>query len=523
MRKTMATLTAGTVARAYLIAVLVLSVLFSSPLQLGIALCLVAVQLYSAVKPPKATLNLVLVVGSLVLAPIALEALAGLYAVLLIVPALFLLDWSLKNFTLTQTFPSSRVGRSASDVLKSLGAGLLLVLGVSVILWNELLMLTSLVLMSYLAVVLAGVFHGVPKISLAEDKTWRRLLVGDLETVEFAVKGKAKAPVFVSLAPVNSWVHVEPPYTTLQCKKEIPVAVRFIPPLAGPSKIQIQASCFDSRGLIQTGQILEPVDLHIIPRAKYAKWLANKFLEQTSTGAGTSTGVSQSTSKTARSGVEFLGSRPYQSGDRLKDIDWKHSYMLGELIVKEFAGGQGQVGIIAADLTAKDAEEADKLAYNFVMSALTLAIEALPSALAVYNTGEVLAVTKPMNPRETLKKTLELTEKITVVKPLQKVLAPAETRRIKRTIGQLSQMQTESAQKLGEFLEFESEAHKEAARTAPATLALAEAVKNIQGPAVITVVSSMNNDSESLLMTLQRLREKGYGVVMVGAEEKKLQ
>ncbi len=67
--------------------------------------------------------------------------------------------------------------------------------------------------------------------------------------------------------------------------------------------------------------------------------------------------------------------------------------MLGELIVKEFAGAQGQVGIIVADLTAKDAEDADKLAYNFVMSALTLATEALPSALAVYNRNEVLAVT----------------------------------------------------------------------------------------------------------------------------------
>ena len=126
-----------------------------------------------------------------------------------------------------------------------------------------------------------------------------------------------------------------------------------------------------------------------------------------------------------------------------------------------------------------------------------------------------------MNPRETLKKTLELTEKITVVKPLQKVLEPVEMRRLKRSIGQLSQVQNESAQKLGGFLQFESEAHKEAAKTNPAALALAEAVANVQGSAVITVVSSMNNDSESLLMTLQMLREKGYGIVMVGAEEKK--
>lgn len=49
--------------------------------------------------------------------------------------------------------------------------------------------------------------------------------------------------------------------------------------------------------------------------------------------------------------------------------------MLGELIVKQFSGSQGGVGVIVADLTASDAEEADALAYDLVMSALTLAKE----------------------------------------------------------------------------------------------------------------------------------------------------
>ena len=155
------------------------------------------------------------------------------------------------------------------------------------------------------------------------------------------------------------------------------------------------------------------------------------------------------------------------------------------------------------------------------MSALTLATEALPSALAVYNRSEVLAVTQPMNPRETLKKTLELTEKITVVEPKEKVLQPTEMRRLKRSIGQLEEMKSESALRLSELLEFEFEANEEAARLHPATLALAKAVEYLQGPAVITVVSSMDDDSNALLLSLERLREKGYSTVMVGAEKKK--
>ncbi len=118
-------------------------------------------------------------------------------------------------------------------------------------------------------------------------------MVGDLETVEFSVKGKANMPMLVSLQSIDSWVHVEPPYFMLPVKKETEATLRFTPPLAGPSKIQIQASYVDSRGLVQTGQVLEPVDLHIIPRAKYAQWLAKKYLEQTSPGAGRAVAIPQ--------------------------------------------------------------------------------------------------------------------------------------------------------------------------------------------------------------------------------------
>ena len=41
-------------------------------------------------------------------------------------------------------------------------------------------------------------------------------------------------------------------------------------------------------------------------------------------------------------------------------------FLFGALIVKEFAVSQGQTAILVADLTAKDATEADKLAYDIV-------------------------------------------------------------------------------------------------------------------------------------------------------------
>ena len=91
---------------------------------------------------------------------------------------------------------------------------------------------------------------------------------------------------------------------SLPAKGNMEATVRFTPPLAGPSKIQIKAASVDSRGLVETGQILEPIDLHIIPRAKYAPWLANKYLEQTSSGAGLWR-VQRSNPIVAKRGVEF--------------------------------------------------------------------------------------------------------------------------------------------------------------------------------------------------------------------------
>ena len=517
----MVSVTRGAIARVYLVVTLVLATLFSSVFQLGVALVLLGVVLYSFIRPLKAGLNLVLVVSVLVFAPLAFEALVGAFAFLLLVPALFLLDESLRNFALSQVLRFSRVGRSASDVLKALVAGLALVFGVAVLVWNFTLMFSAILLLACLGVLVLYVFHGVPKKSLVEDKSWSRVVVGSPESAKFKVKCDAKSSVFVCLRSADLWVDVEPANFLLKAKGEVEVGLRFSPPLAGPSKIRLQACFVDSRGLVQTGQVLEPLDLHIIPRAKYAAWLAGKFLEQTSSGGGMATPVTTSSSMLVKQGVEFFGSRAYQPGDRLKEIDWRHSYMLGDLIVKEFSGAQGQVGVIVADLTAKSAEDADLLAYDLVMSALTFATEGLPSGLAVYNSEGVVSVVQPMNSRETLKKALTLTEKIVVVDVKERVLETPKMGGLKRSMGLLEQVQGNSALRLGELLRFEVEANEAAAKLHPATLALAKAVEKINGSAVVTVVSSMGNDSGALSLALEQLREKGFSTVFVGNSRRK--
>ena len=512
----MSSLNPKTIAKAYLAIVLLLGALVSAPPYSIAALILLVLHAYTSFKPLRARLSLAFVLGELIFTPLALEPLFGLFSAFLVIPALYLLNQVLRENSSNQFRGYSKDGRSATIVLKTFASTLLVVFLSSIVLLNMTLMLTTLVLTGYIAVVLFYVFRKLPKELFRDSKTWSRVVVGNSDKASVNLASKAGISLNVVIKAEHRWVHVEPSEFTLTMYSEAKVGLSFTPPLAGPSRLRLQTLAVDPWGLTQTAQTLAPVDLHIIPRAKYAQWLANKYLEQSAPGTGPTIPVSaiKATKATMRS-VEYHGSRQYQPGDRWKDLDWKHTYLLGELIVKEFAGAQGQTAILVANLTAKDAEEVDKLAYNFVMSALTLAMESLPTALAVYNFEEVLAATQPTDPMEALKKVLGLIGKITIVESPRKVLQPAEMLRLKRSIMQLQQVKEDSKKRVLEVLKLEYEANQKAAKDSPASQALAKNVQRTSTPATITVVSSLSSNKDALNITLEKLREKGYNTVQV--------
>jgi hypothetical protein len=508
--------TVKNLAKAYFISMLLLAILVSQPTQIGIAIALLAIQIISTYKPPKTNLDLTLVTSSLIFAPLAFTALAGnVYSVLLMIPAILLLDQSLKENASTQFSKPTKNARTPTEVLKALATGLFLTFAASVIVGNITLMLTVIILSTYLTLALGYLYKKIPIKPFTESKTWNRTLVGDKVDDAMQLKTKSNVPIFVSLSG-DSWIQAEPSKFELKAKDKTELKLSYTPPLAGPTKLRLQASALDSRGLMQINQIIEPIDLHIIPRAKYAKWLAKKYLEKTASGTNAS-GFNPTlrSHKAPKKGIEYYSSREYQPGDKWKDLDWKHTCLLGKLIVKEFAGEQGQTAIIVADLTAKNAEESDKLAYNFMMTALTFATESLPTALAVYNQKEVFAALSPMNPREALKKTLQLTEKITIIEPTEKVLQSADMHKIKRTMRQLEQTKTEPPQKIINALRLDYETNLNAAFDHPASKALTKITKNTPPPATITVISSPSNNENALNITLEKLKEKGYTTILI--------
>ena len=513
-----------TVPKAYLILILFAGTLLSPPPHSIVALILLALQIYSVYKPLKPGLSLALTFSTLILVPLSLEPSAGkLFSPLLTVPAIPLLDKSLRENAMEQRLSRFKDGRKATTTTKTLAITLFIMLISSVVLSNQTLTLTCSLLTIYLAAISLYVLAKVLKRPLDESKTLCRVVVGENAKTSMTIRGKAAVPLHVLLKAQCDWLHLQPSQFTLAGEGEAEISIAVKPPLAGPSKVQVQALAVDVWGLTQTGQTLEPLELHIIPRAKYAEWLAKRFLEQTAPGGGVAAEVPPSRMiRAARLGVEYYGSRPYQPGDRLRDVDWKRTLKLHELIVKEYAGAHEQPAIVAANLTASSPEEADELAYTFITSALTLAEEGLPTALAAYNEREVIEAVPPINPREALKKALKLTKGIVVMKHPKRVLEPPNVRSLLRSIEQLQRLEGEPARRLSEILKFEHEALQDNARRHPVSKALEKEAKGTSPPATIIVVSLLNHDAEALSVTLENMRKRGYNTIRVEAASKPL-
>ena len=514
----MASPLARTIPRIYLILALLAAILLSPLAYSVIALALFVLHVYSAYRPFRADLSLALTFSTLLLLPLALEPSAvGVFAVLLVIPAIPLLDHSLRGNAINQEFLQSE-GRKPTTTLKALAAALLVVLAISLILANRALTFTSVLLAAYLVGVVAYIFYGVPRIPLQESIARVRVIAGKTAETSVTIRSRARMPLHAQVTSSYPWVSPNPARLSLG-RDEAVLNIALTPPLSGPSRPQLQALMIDPWGLIRIDQNLEPVELYVIPRARYAEWLAKKFLGQAALEYSPAP-VALSTATARRvsgRGVEYMTSRPYQPGDSSRDMDWKRMCKLNQFIVKEYGEAQNVVTIVAVNLTVKDAEEADNLAYELITSALTLAGVNALVALAVYDHQEVLLTTEAVEPREILRRTLRLAQNITIAEQEQRFLQPPEIRRLKSNIAQLQRAGTESAQKLAEILRLEDKVMQQVAKEHPAARAITETAKRIRPPAIVAVISGWNHDTEALVVTLDRLERQGYNTVTVEA------
>jgi uncharacterized protein (DUF58 family) len=216
-------------------------------------------------------------------------------------------------------------------------------------------------------------------------------------------------------------------------------------------------------------------------------------------------------------GIEYIESRVYQPGDTLRDIDWKHTLKLSQLIVREYQESNEQAAIITVNLSVTDAEAADNLAFNLITVALTLVRERIPSLLAVYNHEEVVLNTAIIDSTEMVNRALSLVKDIKVVKFTDRYLEPSDIAKIRRNIKQLQRTDSEPAQRLLDIFNFEHRSIEEVARNNPATLALLAATRKVSAPAMILLVSQLNHDAEAVLVTAEKLAKMKFTTLPVAS------
>ena len=439
-----------------------------------------------------------------------------LIATLIALPAMVLVDYSLRRSGEVAAFRDTAYRRRPTDIGIILLVTTFCVLGISLLLGNRSLLIASAVVVGYLGVLYVIVFLRLSLKPVEEVQIYQRMVAGSDGHLDIELTRHTGIGGQLLVMSPYEWLKVGAKRLSLKEQKLV-VRVALSPPLAGPSIVKLIGYAVDRWGLLQVRFELEPIRLFVIPRARYAAWLAERYLATTKPGS-----LPLMADVAAlrpiyglRRGIEYYGSQQYQPGDSLKNIDWKHSYKYNELVVKEFAEFHGQSAIVMVNLAVGNAEEADQLAYKIIVTALSLAREGIPAALAAYDSENVKLTTATLAPRRLLLQCLQVArEMITTVNPV-KYLNPPDVTRLRADIGRMGTVGSRASEVLLQLLQMEYKNLDTDARLSPATKALDSAFNKVSREATVVVISHRNHDAGALAFLTYRLARGGTAVVAV--------
>jgi uncharacterized protein (DUF58 family) len=435
---------------------------------------------------------------------------------LLSIPIMVLLTAGLEKTSPQVRFTKTRRSRRLTPISTALSAIALGALVVSLITSNLALIIASSLVIIYSLVLGIVVYKVFPVKPVREERIQQRILAGKEEHLPVTLEILSRFGSSLQVESNLDWVKVNTRVVSLK-GQTASLKIVVTPYLSGPSVIKLDCYAVDRWGIFQTRFEIEPVKLHIIPRARYAAWLAQNYLAGTKPGALpllSSLGALRSLHG-LRQGLEYYGNRPYQPGDSLKNIDWKHSSKYNQLISKEFTEFHGQPAVVLINLEAANAEEADKLAYNIIITALTLGQENIPAALAVYNHEKVVLTTPALSSMQLILRALQTTREIVITANPRKYLNPPDVSRLRANIRRINQVHSQPARALSELLQLEYTNLRSNYKVNPCTRALAEVVSRVNEQSSIVVISQRNHDSEALAFNSFMLAQKGSAVIDV--------
>ncbi len=496
----------------------------------AVSAALLLLHLLARVSPPPPRTRLALLLCTAALLPLCLEAAhLGAAAILGVLPVFPDIELTLRQLgPLAGPTPEHRTGtlfsmarlssdlpylpgRASTPVSRSVTVVALMIIALGAATGLAMLAAAGIVVLGSLVGGAAMIFRRLPAAFVETDRPRVRVVAGETLEVRVSVRSLTSLPCALSLRCPAPWTALAPETMRLEPRRPVPVHLTLTPPLAGPSRLPLEAVALDPWGLTATRQQVEAVDLHIIPRARYAFWLARRYLERTRRG-GTVT-VTAETSRRAvlRGGLDYRGARAYAPGDSLREIDWKHTAKLRNTVVKEFAGSGNTAGVFLVRLEAEDADAADVLASRIILTALTLAREGVPMVLAGYTQDKITAVTPLLASRDAVRRALNLADQIVRIAAVRRTLdAPkiGALRRMHRLLNGAS-----AAGRLQEFIALEILALGEETKTHPAARALRQAAAQVRPPAAVLLLSVPSEPPGALDATMEQLRNRGYHAV----------
>ncbi len=441
----------------------------------------------------------------------------GLWLSLVVsLPALAVFNHALEENAETITLKGVEQTRGLTTLGLTLLATILGVLIVALLLGNMVLILSDAIAAIYFSTVSMYSRRHFPVKPVGCEQLQLRCIVGKPAHVQIQLNSLTTAGGSLFIKSPHDWLKVAPDTFSFQ-ELKWPLKLSFTPPFSGPAIINLEAQAVDRWGLIQTGFEIEPLSLLVIPRARYAAWLARKYL--TGTGAGNLPIIFNLTAIKSlfglRSGVEYYGNQQYHPGDSLKNIDWKHSVKFNELISKEFTESHGRPGILLTNLTVGDSNQADKLAYDIVVATISLAREGIPASLAAYNNEGVVLTTPPLHESELVLRSLQMIKSINIIRNPSRYLKPPDVVKLKTNINRLRQVESGPSDALAALLQFEYQSLSNNAKTHPCTLALAQAkARNPQRCSVLSI-SQRNHDAEALEFNSYILAKNGDAIIEI--------
>jgi len=485
-----------------------------SPLTFSsIPLLFLAVFLYFGFRPPQPKVAFSLHLFLFLAMPLIFESIIGLESSPLVsLPLLGLLDSDLQRMASVHRFQDSRFKRQPSKLLLNLALVIVISLALSAFLGKVNLLIACALLAGYLIFLIARIFAATPPLPIEASKAQYRVIAGHEMSFTVSLLSRFKLAGWINLTSSYEWVKLKT-YKFSLYQGSVELNVTLIPPLAGPSSVCSTCFILDRWGLMQQKLELELAELLVIPRAKYAAWLARRYLETTRAGAVTPMASTMGTfraSAVSRRGIEYYGTKLYEPGDNLRSIDWKHSMKFDELVVKEFDNTQASSAAMLLNLTVDNQDEADQLIYAWLTTSITLAQEGIPTMLAVYNHDDVLEVTGLLDPRRLVLRSLALSWDIVTWARPQRYLQSPDPVRLRADINRLKAVGLQSVTKLIELLDIEFRALRDCATSNPATRALNRVLNKTGSCPTVLFISAGNHDEEALLMAKLRLNARKH-------------